>query len=125
MYPIAGTSVSYFSLPIDPNENKLLLCWLQKPLLCVRAPLGSNCVVSLSKAHLLPKSTGNTQEAGLRPNMTEKWFTGTLRINQPTFIVSLIILWCLTDSHQKKLQLIFILQFFSACYFSADTFFFY
>ena len=28
-----------------------------------RAPLGSNRVVSLSKAHLLPKSTGNTQEA--------------------------------------------------------------
>ena len=42
-------------------------------------------IVSLSKAHLLPKSTGNTQEAGLRPNMTEKkMFTGTLRINQPT-----------------------------------------
>ena len=29
----------------------------------VRAPLGSNRVVSLSKAHLLPKGTGNTQEA--------------------------------------------------------------
>ena len=29
----------------------------------VRTPLGSNRVVSLSKAHLLPKSTGNTQEA--------------------------------------------------------------
>ena len=28
----------------------------------VRAPRGSNRVVSLSKAHLLPKSTGNTQE---------------------------------------------------------------
>ena len=27
-----------------------------------RAPLGSNRVVSLSKAHLLLKSTGNTQE---------------------------------------------------------------
>ena len=26
-------------------------------------PLGSNRVVTLSKAHLLPKSTGNTQEA--------------------------------------------------------------
>ena len=50
----------------------------------VQAPLGSNCVVSLSKAHLLPKSTGNTKEAGLHPNMTEKLFTGTLRINQPT-----------------------------------------
>ena len=29
----------------------------------VRAPLWSNRVVYLSKAHLLPKSTGNTQEA--------------------------------------------------------------
>ena len=29
----------------------------------VRAPLGSNRVVSLSMAHLLPKSTGYTQEA--------------------------------------------------------------
>ena len=28
-----------------------------------RVPLGSNRVVSLSKVHLLPKSTGNTQEA--------------------------------------------------------------
>ena len=28
-----------------------------------RASLGSNRVVSLSKAHLLPKGTGNTQEA--------------------------------------------------------------
>ena len=28
----------------------------------VRAPLGSNRVVSLSKAQLLPKSTGNPQE---------------------------------------------------------------
>ena len=27
------------------------------------SPLGPNHVVSLSKAHLLPKSTGNTQEA--------------------------------------------------------------
>ena len=27
------------------------------------SPLGSNRVVSLSKVHLLPKSTGNTQEA--------------------------------------------------------------
>ena len=29
----------------------------------VRAPLGSCLVQSLSKAHLLPQSTGNTQEA--------------------------------------------------------------
>ena len=48
------------------------------------SPLGSNRVVSLSKAHLLPKSTGNTRKRWLRPNMTEKLFTGTLRINQPT-----------------------------------------
>ena len=54
------------------------------PEVGVRAPLGSNHVVSLSKAHLLPKSTGNTQEVKARPNMTEKLFTGTLRINQPT-----------------------------------------
>ena len=33
------------------------------PEVGVRAPLGSNCVVSLSKAHLHPKSTGNTKEA--------------------------------------------------------------
>ena len=33
------------------------------PEVGVRAPLGSNRVVSLSKAHLLPKSTGSTQEA--------------------------------------------------------------
>ena len=33
------------------------------PEVGVSSPLGSNCVVSLSKAHLLPKSTGNTQEA--------------------------------------------------------------
>ena len=50
----------------------------------VRVPLGSNRVVSLSKAHLLPKSTGNTKEAVAPPNMTEKLFTGTLRINLPT-----------------------------------------
>ena len=50
-------------------------------------PHSGHRVVSLSKTHLPPKSTGNTQEEGLRPNMTEKLFTGTLRIkstNQPT-----------------------------------------
>ena len=50
----------------------------------VRAPLGSNRDMSLSKAHLIPKSTGNTQEAVALSNMTEKLFTGTLRIIQPT-----------------------------------------
>ena len=33
------------------------------PEVGVRAPLRSNRIVSLSKAHLVPKSTGNTQEA--------------------------------------------------------------
>ena len=38
--------------------------------------------VSLSKRHLLPKSTGNTHNRWLRLNMTEKLFTGTLNHNQ-------------------------------------------
>ena len=38
--------------------------------------------VSLSKRHLLPKSTGNTQDRWLRLNMTEKLFTGTLNHNK-------------------------------------------
>ena len=47
--------------------------------------LGSNRVVSLSKAHLLPKKYQIIpRKRWLRPNMTEKLFTGTLRINQPT-----------------------------------------
>ena len=51
----------------------------------VRAPLWSNPVVSLSKAHLLPqKVLVIPRKLWLRPNMTEKLFTGTLRINQPT-----------------------------------------
>ena len=39
-------------------------------------------VVPLSNIHLPPKSTGNTQEALVRPNMTEKLFTGTLSKNE-------------------------------------------
>ena len=50
---------------------------------------GSNRVVSLSKAHLLPKSSGNTRKRWLRPNMTEKLFTWTLRINQLTNVYKL------------------------------------
>ena len=50
----------------------------------VRAPLGSNRVVSLSKAHLLPNVLVIPRKRWLRPNMTEKLFAGTLRINQPT-----------------------------------------
>ena len=40
--------------------------------------------MSLSKIHLPPKSTGNTQEAvaPIRPDMTEKLFTGTLSKNE-------------------------------------------
>ena len=38
--------------------------------------------MSLSKIHLPPKSTGNTQEEVARPDMTEKLFTGTLNKNE-------------------------------------------
>ena len=49
---IQGSAVAWWlmSRALDPEAG-------------VRAPLGSNRVVSLSKAHLPPKSTGNTQEA--------------------------------------------------------------
>ena len=40
--------------------------------------------MSLSKAHLLLKILVIPRKWWLRPNMTEKLFTGTLRINQPT-----------------------------------------
>ena len=40
-------------------------------------PNSGICVVSLSKIHLLPKSTGNAQERWLRPGMTEKLLTET------------------------------------------------
>ena len=46
----------------------------------VRAPLGSNHGVSLSKVHNLKVLV--PRKRWLRPNMTEKLFTGTLRINQ-------------------------------------------
>ena len=39
-------------------------------------------VVSLSKKHLPPKSTGNIQEAVALSHMTEKLFTGTLSKNE-------------------------------------------
>ena len=47
-----GRAVAWWLMPRTPD-----------PEVGVRAPLGSNRVVSLSKAHLIPKSTGNTQEA--------------------------------------------------------------
>ena len=39
------------------------MAWWLMPRTPDPAPLGSNRVVSLSKPHLLPKRTGNTQEA--------------------------------------------------------------
>ena len=51
-YASAGSAVAWWLMPRTPD-----------PEVGVRAPLGSNRVVSLSKAHLLPKSTGDTQEA--------------------------------------------------------------
>ena len=45
-------------------------------------PHSGRLVVSLSKIHLPPKSTGNTQEGVAHPNMTEKLFTGTLSENK-------------------------------------------
>ena len=38
----------------------------------------------LEQDTLLPESTGNTQEAVLRPDMTEKLLTGTLSLNTNT-----------------------------------------
>ena len=49
------------------------------PEVGVRAPLGLNRVVfTPQKVLVIPR------KRWLRPNMTEKLFTGTLRINQPT-----------------------------------------
>ena len=47
-----GSAVAWWLMPRTPD-----------PEVVVRAPLRSNRVVSLSKAYLLPKSTGNAQEA--------------------------------------------------------------
>ena len=47
----ARSAVAWWLMPLTPDQE-----------VGVRAPLGSNPAVSLSKAHLLPKSTGNTQE---------------------------------------------------------------
>ena len=69
------------------------------PEVGVRAPLGSSRVVSLSKAHLLPKKVlGIPRKRWFRPNMTEKMFTGTLRINQPT---NLCILYFIESRNEK------------------------
>ena len=57
-------------------------------------PHSGHRVVSLSKAHLLPKSTGNSNtqvtQRWLRPNMTEKLFTGTLSIKPTTTTLALL-----------------------------------
>ena len=59
--------VCYYFLKSLNTEGIAVAWWLMPrtpdPEVGVRAPLRSNRVVSLSKAHLLPKSTGNTQEA--------------------------------------------------------------
>ena len=52
LFTFQGSAVAWWLMPRTSD-----------PEVGVRAPLGSNRVVSLSKAHLLPKSTGNTQEA--------------------------------------------------------------
>ena len=59
------------------------------PEVGVRAPVRSNRVVSLSKAHS-PKVLVIPRKRWLRPNMTEKLFTGMLRINQPTIHKSFV-----------------------------------
>ena len=57
------------------------------PVVGVRVPLGSDCVVTLSKTHLLPKSTGNTQEAKAPSQHDRKivYRDVTNQINQATF----------------------------------------
>ena len=66
-YPI-GITITVFQFMTSLNiEGSAVVWWLMPrtpdPEVGGRAPLGSNRVVPLSKAHLLPKSTGNTQEA--------------------------------------------------------------
>ena len=95
-----------------PENQECAVAWWLMPR--TPDPLGSNRAVSLSKAHLLPKSTPDPEvgrssptrdkacfvlEQGhiyspkvlviprkgwLHPNMTEKLFTGTLKFNQST-----------------------------------------
>ena len=56
----------YFTLEHQKLKGSAMAWWLMPrtpdPEVGVRAPHGSNRVVSLSKAHLLPESTGNTKE---------------------------------------------------------------
>ena len=71
------------------QEGSAVVWWLMPrtldPEVGGSSPFESNRVVSLSKAHLLPqKVLVIPRKRWLRPNMTEKLFTGTLRINQPT-----------------------------------------
>ena len=63
-----GSTVAWWLMPRTPDPEESAVAWWLMPRTLdpevgVRAPLGSNRVVSLSKAYLLPKSTGNTQEA--------------------------------------------------------------
>ena len=57
-----GRALSPFLAPLG-SQKYHLMHRIPGPEVGVRASLGSNRAVSLCKAHLLPKSTGNTQEA--------------------------------------------------------------
>ena len=55
----------------------------------VLVPLYNKYIGTFTLAHLLPKVGVLPRKRWLRLNMTEKLFTGTLRINQPTFTLLL------------------------------------
>ena len=83
-----NTDLRYHLSRLNQNPQGSAMAWwlmhlTPDPEVGVRAPLGLNHVVSLSKAHLLPKVLVIPGKQWLRPNMTEKWFIWTLRINQP------------------------------------------
>ena len=54
---------SVFYLYKEPSFTHVYIVLFSATMLMIGRPVGSNRVVSLSKAHLLLKSTGNTQEA--------------------------------------------------------------
>ena len=71
--------------PVLRKEGSAVAWWLMPrtpdPEVEVRAPLGSSRVVSLRKAHLLPESTGNTQDV-VAPS--KNCLPGRKKSNQPT-----------------------------------------
>ena len=74
-YPTSprGSAVAWWLMPRTPD-----------PEVGGSSPTGSNRFVSLSKAHFPQKVLETPRKRWLRTNMTEKLFSGTLRINQPT-----------------------------------------